>query len=98
MDCPLLASAAVPVILKLAEAGLVCTMFPGLQTLVFPRESKQGGGSWNMEALGKPPVAGSSLLPPSHFQQVPSPFRGEQLALHWWLELPSQGGTQDSGT
>lgn len=70
-------------------------MFPGLQTLVFPRESKQGGGTWDTEALGKPPVVDSSLLPPSHCQQVPSAFRGEQLALHWgWSFLPMQ----ESGT
>lgn len=51
-----------------------------------------------MEALGKPPVVDSSLLPPSHFQQILSTFTGEQLALHWGLELPSHGGIWDAGT
>lgn len=54
-------------------------MSPGLQTLVFTRESKQGGGSWNVEPLGKPPVADSSALAPSSFRQVPSLFREKEL-------------------
>lgn len=35
-----------------------------------------------MEAVGKLHVVDSTVLPSSHFQQVPSAFRGEQLALH----------------
>lgn len=51
-----------------------------------------------MEDLRKLAMADSSLLPPSHFQQIPSMFREEQLALHCRLELPSHGGTWNAGT
>lgn len=50
-------------------------MFPGLQTLLFLRESKQGDGSWNMEPLEKPPAADSSVLPPSCFPTGSFPFQ-----------------------